>query len=446
MRDKATSRKVAEICIAILIAMIILMAVGAIRAHATGTQEVSWWVWGKKAKKVKKPKHTPKPTAKPTPKPTPVPTIKPTPVPTVAPTPKPTPVPTAAPTPKPTAVPTVPPPSTGFTNGTEWPATFRPYASNSPWNIPIPENAKKYVNSDAIVAHAYPNTGLPSYVMDTSSAGSNDYSHPIYFATNSDPLVNTSCVPPAYICAAPPQIRIPAKARAAGGGDHHLGVVQPDGTEIDFWGAGNPPNGDWQNGNTLKYWVGMACGNFFTGTGFKKDSATAGGACLAGGIIRRSELAAGQINHALFLVTNCTHPVNYSFPSEQKSGAHCTDGSPYNIPMGARLRLTLTHTQIDALNASSWQKTILHAMRTYGAYVMDTSEGGSRTTRLLYYGKPESPAPYIAFSVTPPMDAQAHSWGWNYAGGHYISPDNWVIDLGKYVEVVDPCYAKGTCN
>ena len=124
---------------------------------------------------------TPKPSPLPTP--VPVPTIKPTPVPTPVPTTAPTPKPTPIPTPVPTPQPTAPPGS--FTNAVEWPGTFRPYGDNSPWNLPLPENAKKYLNSDAIVAHAFPNTGLPSFVMDTASAGSNDYSHPIYFATNS---------------------------------------------------------------------------------------------------------------------------------------------------------------------------------------------------------------------------------------------------------------------
>ena len=361
-----------------------------------------------------------------------------------------------SPTPSPTPTPTPTPPPGGLVNAEEWPASFTPYAATSPWNRILPDTgAIKYVNSDVIVAHAYPNTGLAPYVMDTATAGSNDYSHPIYFSTDTDPLINTICTLYCNGLEVPAQIRIPAKARSTGGGDHHMAIVQPDGTEIDFWGATGPylasnssstTGLDYQSGNWIKYYSGNTCGNFYTGTGFKFPDATAGDGCLAGGVIRQSELAAGAINHALFLVTNCTSPTVHLFPSSANGGSHCTDGSGLNIPMGARVQLTLTDAQINALSVSVWQKTILHAMHRYGGYIMDTDTGGARTTRLLYYGKPESPAPYAAFGVTPPLDTQAATWGWNFTNGHYISTDNWAIDLGAYVIVVDPCYALGTCS
>ena len=253
----------------------------------------------------------------------------------------------------------------------------------------------------------------------------------------------------------PAQIRIPAKARPAYGSDQHMAIVQPDGTEIDFWGADkgfNNTSADWQTGQTINFWSGNSCGNFYTGSGFFNPSATAGDACLAGGTVRQSELAAGQINHALFLVVNCVSPSVYLYPSGHVGGANCTDGSGLNIPTGARVQLTLTDAQINALGLSLWQTAILHAMHRYGGYIMDTNGGGSRTTDLLKVSMPEDPTPYVWFGVSVPMDTQAVTWGWNgvvISGTsylRYISTDNWGLDLGAYTIIVDTCYALGTCS
>lgn len=366
-------------------------------------------------------------------------TATPAPVPTTAPTPKPTPVPTP--------IPTVTPIPTGFANATEWPGSFRPYGDNSPWNTVLPDNAKKYVDSDAIVAKV--GSQPKGTVIRTSEAGQYDYTHPVYFASNTDPLLNAKCT---LYCNGdiPSQIRVPAKARPAGGGDSHMAVIQPDGTEVDMWGV-SKPSGDWQSGQTISFLSGGRCGNFYTGSGFRPDVATAGNACLAGGIVRPAELEAGEINHALFLVVSCVASNAILYPATWYA-YQCSDGGK-NVPIGARVQLTLTESQIDALNVSRDQKTILKAMHKYGGYVMDTNASNTtRTTSLLAVSMVEGSQAYVSFGKANPFDiyAQQHGWTGVAISGtsqpRYFSPDNWGIDLGAYVQIVDPCYARGTCN
>ena len=44
--------------------------------------------------------------------------------------------------------------------------------------------------------------------------------------------------------------------------------------------------------------------------------------------------------------------------------------------MGTRFQLTLSDSEIDALSVPSWEKAMLHALHTYGAYAADVTGGG----------------------------------------------------------------------
>jgi hypothetical protein len=378
----------------------------------------------------------------------------PVPSPSVSPSPKPSPIPSPKPSPlpSPTAFPSTSPSATPvFQNGQEWPASFRPYGDNSIWNMPLPDNPILYSRSASIVAQACANGACGGRVIDTQEAGNFDYNHPIYFATMNDPIVNTKCT---LYCGGPlpAQIRIPSKARPAGGSDSHMGVVQPDGTEIDFWGTAQPTR-DWVSGDTLSALNGVTCGNFFTGAGFTRSASTAGGACLGGGLIRAAEIRADAINHALFTVVSCVDPNIHVYPASQ-SALDCTAGTA-NIPLGARIQLDLTDQQIDAIpGVSPWQRPILHALHRYGAYVMDTG-GGTSTGNLIEF-KIDDPTPYVIYApaIPVPWDQMAKAWGWYnevIAGSgttepRYWAPDKWGVDFAQHLRIVDPCYAMGTCH
>jgi hypothetical protein len=220
-------------------------------------------------------------------------------------------------------------------------------------------------------------------------AAAGDFTHPIYLAKNTDPLITISLVNTNAIHGT--QIRIPAGALASASGDGHICVVQPDGWEYDFWqavvsgGVLSATNGCKLRWDGLGYkTTANAAAGEFVGTG-----ATAAYMGLAAGIIRADELVAGVINHALFLVLpQCTasSDVSFGFGTQAGSGgassyvypafAGGAAGSGTRAPLGTRFQLNMTVAAINATSAPAWEKAIARAAATYGMIVGDTGGPG----------------------------------------------------------------------
>ena len=327
-------------------------------------------------------------------------------------------------------------------NGQPWPATFRPYAAHA-WNAPLPATP---------TVDAANTTNLRSYMNDAVDhiAGDwrNDYSHPVYVASAGDPLVTAACGSAQYGCdtdqaanvGSLPAFHVPAQARPAGGTDAHFAVVQPDGTEYDFWGA-QQPAGNWTNGATLSMSIGLQTS--IEGSGVPTYVSATSGAALAAGLIRFDELARGSIPHAVFLDFPCTQGVEYPGTT---SGVTCGGAG---VPMGALVYLNMSDAQIDALPASTiapYLRPILHALHQYGGYAEDTYGGSNTGAPFWEY---ESFTQYSAFGQPYPGTAFANANGYSqylnptyaeYAGG----PIRWS-QLAPYVEVLSTCYAHGSC-
>jgi hypothetical protein len=325
-------------------------------------------------------------------------------------------------------------------NGNVWPSTFRPYAAN-PWNAPLPANPATDAANTANV-RTYLNDSSDHIPIDTR----NDYSHPVYLATASDPSVTVNCAGTEYGCYADgagkisslPAINVPALARPAGGTDAHFAVVQSNGQEFDFWGAAQPP-GNWTNGSVISAGIGVQTS--ISGSGIPVTASATSGAALAAGLIRFDELSRGSIPHAIFLDFACVNGVEYPATT---TGVTCGGG----VPMGALVYLTLTQTQIDALPASTiapYLKPILYALHNYGGYVMDTFGGAITTAPFWEY---ESYTQYNSFGQPYPGTTFALTNGYTsylnpypaYQGG----PIRWS-QLAPYIEVLSPCYAHGAC-
>lgn len=386
--------------------------------------------------------------------------VKATPTPTPSPTA--TPKTTASPTPAPTATPatTTTSSTTGIVNGQEWPTTFVPYGGSRIWNSTLPDSgAALLANSAGIVQNAQSSTNGPAvHTQEYSGSGGYDVSHPVVVATTSDPLVKTSCYIYCNGTTAPASVYIPAAARPAGGSDHHLAVVQPDGTEVDFWEVSqNSTQGgsvarNWQSGDTLDFGSGASCGNFSSGSGETTNGATAGGGCLGAGLVRAAELNAGNIAHALFVGTNCVANY-YVYPATQTAQV-CTDSSLPNVPLGARIQVIDTAAQIQAMPLQPWEKTILIALHTYGGYIMDTG-GSAPSTVGLVDVEIEDDAQFAAFGTTvTPMQSYGAANGWTpvsvNGATRYIAASPWNPFSGSggwaaHLQIVSSCYAQGTC-
>jgi hypothetical protein len=360
--------------------------------------------------------------------------------PTASPAPKPSSAgsgtaPTATPSPRPVS--SAPAPGLSDANYTQildpgpWPANFRPYCANAspnpaapcPWNDPLPDSPQQlYPNSASIVAGMF-SSGSLSLPGDWSLGG--DYDHPTYFASSSDPLVTVTCT--AYCGIASATIHIPSAARAAGyfqqspSLDGHMAIIEPDGTEYDMYHA-------LAYAGQSSFSVGGLYETSVLGSGSVPGGGATSGAALAAGVIRADELARGVVPHALFASTNCVSG-SYVYPGGSQ-GSGCSGG--VGPPIGARLQLTLSDAQIDALGLPAWEAAILHAMHDYGVYILDTQGGGSPGG--LYF-RFESVTQYYAYGQPYPYS----SMNLNLAG--FDSALNW----GQYFRIVSPCYAQETC-
>lgn len=134
-------------------------------------------------------------------------------------------------------------------------------------NSPIPPNPTPDPQSAAMVDWMYSYLDKIGGIWPWTtfnSAPPNDYAHPIYFSTPSDPEYTYGCPSSDGYCAyAGAKLRIPAQARPAGAWDFHLCVIDQSvrnsildlfsltywydaqtGTEWDFWGFGTDPAGN----------------------------------------------------------------------------------------------------------------------------------------------------------------------------------------------------------
>jgi hypothetical protein len=321
-----------------------------------------------------------------------------------------------------------------------WPeACWRPYADSSPFNQELTASARVDPNSAAIVDRLL-GFGPLQHIGAGNAGGDNDWGHPTFWSQPSDPLVTVHCAEPWGTCAVEgDQVRIPTGATPAAGGftgddsyDNHMTVVdQTTNTEYDFWHAEKPADGSINIG-----WGGKTR---IDGDGRGSDAVAAQYGTMAGKI-RAEELAAGQINHALFMTVKCDSG-RAVYPAT-KGGLPCSaiGLSDTNAPNeGTRFQLNLTDTQIDALPVPTWKKAILRAMARYGMYVGDTGgtwgikqEGGTTYTSFGY------PDKWLSIS--------------QLLAGVMFFPDNTYmlnlrddVDWARDLRVIEPCVAEGTC-
>ena len=318
----------------------------------------------------------------------------------------------------------------GILPGPEW----RPYASTSPFNTST-AGATVVPNSQAIVEKAL-SFGLPGNLEAGGAETPNDWGHPTFFAQPGDPIYTLHATKETGPIEGM-KIPIPSYARPAGGADGHMAVVTPDGWEYDFWQVHekNPSTG------VLTFSLGGR--TRIDGDGLGSGATGADFGNLAG-IIRAPELAAGSINHALFIVLKCaakgtsfgygttatSYGSSYVYPA-MHGGSACASEDPNLPPLGTRLMLEMSDAQIAALPVPSWKKTILTALAHYGGYIGDTGGPG--------FGLEfESSATYTALGLPDPLVAFAAQNNLPTWEGAYVFNMASGADWAKYLRVLAP--------
>jgi hypothetical protein len=346
-------------------------------------------------------------------------------------TPTPIPVMTPTATPAPTPAPPVSLPTSAaqtalacvgsVVNGSPLPACLSAsvFPGSGVYRRAIPASAAADPASAAMVAAYFGARGggsdLVSGLMWHAGTSQTPYSfgRPIYAAKSSDPLVSVHCT--TYCAMGDATVRIPTRAAAEGGSDHHLAVLEPDNTIFDAW--------EWSGVSAGKATAGSLAISTVDGTsyssadlqpGWMRNAVTAGGMITPAGIITLAELQAGVIQHELYGVLVCTAST-WDAPATQTARV-CTDGR-VAIPDGALLQYVPDGAAIAASNMSAESKIIALAMHTYGVRIADT--GGSPGLAI----QVENQAPFWAYgSGADPFVAYAVQHGWNHVTNASASP------------------------
>jgi hypothetical protein len=179
---------------------------------------------------------------------------------------------------------------------------------------------------------------------------------------------------------------MPTQARPDPGGDRHLVVWDvPNATLWEYWDMVKNADGSWSAGFGVKF---GATGSGYH-TGVWQGSARAYGGSLAGGAIRYSEMEKGVIPHAIAMAYQYTRGDFYArgvaadgtigIASHNDDVQDASRTNSYNIPEGGRLRLKPSvdlAARAGTLSGAASQracKVIGQALKTYGAYVVDTA-------------------------------------------------------------------------
>lgn len=319
------------------------------------------------------------------------------------------------------------------------PPAWTPYNPRSPWNQRLPANPQLTGNSAGVVAFNL-NAGSTQGSIENLGIGfadeSNDYFHPIYFGKPTDPTYRVHCYgfQPGDRCAMEGwYIHIPAGAQPAGGTDHHMAVIEAYGREYDFWAVDNV--GDNGNGNEIDAIWGGYTSIFGTGL-MQNGSATSTGMALYAGEIRAAELAAGTINHALYLVVPCMSG-NIVYPATGTDSL-CSSNRSVAADAGARFWLDLSDADIDALNLTPYQHAIAIALAHYGAFASDQGNAGLQF-------QTEAGIMYTSLGLSNPLVTYAQGAGVPFNTDRYNLDMTLPIDLYHHLHVVDPCVTQHSC-
>lgn len=314
-------------------------------------------------------------------------------------------------------------------------APWRPYSPSSPWNRRVARGAPVDPRSGDVVRRLLSWGPAQNLLAGHSGTGA-DYYHPIYFSKASDPVFELRATQrwgTAEIEGH--RIRIPDAARPAAGGDGHMAVITEDGWEYDLWTVESKPRG----GGELRFgWGGRTR---IDGDGLGSN-ATAAQFGLAAGVIRAPELAAGRIDHALFMGVRCTaSPSAAVYPAAANTGEPCSRRreSDQDAPaMGSRFVLDMSDAEIGALRVPGWKKTILRAMATYGMIVGDAIGSGAWGLQF------ESGSTYTSFGRADPLAAFARRAGLVQWNGMYVFDLQDGVDWRR-LRLVEPCVSAGSC-
>lgn len=240
--------------------------------------------------------------------------------------------------------------------------SLQPFSTASPWNTPIGSGATFQTSGQQ------PTADLLNTAYDRDIAYW-QWSHPIYWATSSDPLVTVTWGDPATDVV----YRIPATATPAlpdidvtPDTDSHLHVVQPDGQTIyEAWYF------QWTSSTTAT--AGYVAQNDLAGDGITDGVRGYGGSAI-GGLLRTHEIANRYIPHAVAISTWYEYMLlnGFVWPAQREDSSAPTLYHG-NIGMGTFAGIPPS-VNLAGLGLSADGLALATAMQDYGLYVVDSSQ------------------------------------------------------------------------
>jgi hypothetical protein len=236
---------------------------------------------------------------------------------------------------------------------------YWPFASDSPWNVPLARSAQYQSASDA-------------ETQDLQSAhhgyvNSQQYSVPVYFTTSADPMATLSFpngyIDGAWVTNGSVKLPVPPSAVASPGTDGDILLITPDhGTGYESWRfVGSAPS----------YMTSFTVEQDLTGSGWG-EGIHAAGCSLAGGLVRAGDLAALSIPHALASIIATTQAqMPWVWPAVSQDDFASTQYAG-QVPMGALLAIPPS-VAVDQIANTPEGKALGHALQDYGTYVVDTA-------------------------------------------------------------------------
>ena len=218
------------------------------------------------------------------------------------------------------------------------PAGFIPFAPDSIWNLPVRSDAPLNPNSASYVSALQQSVTTSGAWLNSTSCGMPEYWADPNIPTASVTLNHPSYEDPALIRAWS-TVPMPANAQPANCSDKNFAVLQqqPGGSikEWEFWNASESASGAW-----TASWGGVI-NNVLTDRGVASPyqwtdptgptpitrqattgwNVTASGISMLAGVITNSDLASGQINHAVAMAVSAAAAGKWMWPAQRDDGS-----------------------------------------------------------------------------------------------------------------------------